>query len=401
MRLSLVAPWAALVAFVTCEIPHQNPDPFNMTLINGTLGDGGSGGPLDSDWPPLDDTRWNQLKCKGEMFQHLMTLSDEKCGKALDPPRDSCVSQWSGEDSLKAWGWDYFDAPGVNGDLSNTEYWGLRPALRALGLSYKAMKRHQEGGNFIFWWHTHYDLWAKNEKGEKIGKNHQTYVGTDGKTRRVTGGEYLHGWNPTDGVITAMNLLSPAKAAERMKPPVPQSDWPALARQSDLMYLGWEDLTDDQDRDNIKHFFVLSIENELTGMAIVRAVRGRKKEFVTDWPGDLFDKDTDEAMALLGSPLGRAFAHFLFQHKPTLGHLRVKDVRVFIGEKILHEGPILMISVEPVPKEEEPKNPDDPDKPGKRSEMGLAQSSPFGSNGTLSQINDSNFVRTYFIRSKL
>jgi hypothetical protein len=97
MQQSLLIMVVTLVASAICRVvPSRTFGTFDRIILNGTDEEGRFGAAAGKSWEPLDDTTWDQFKCKGQRFQYLMTLSDEKCGQALTPPKTSCVSEWSG-----------------------------------------------------------------------------------------------------------------------------------------------------------------------------------------------------------------------------------------------------------------------------------------------------------------
>lgn len=83
-------------------------------------------------------------------------------------------------------------------------------------------------------------------------------------------------------------------------------------------------------------------------------------------PGYVFLRTSicrDPLIPLLGTPNAVGLGYFLAQHKPELGNLRVTGVVVFHGDTET-KLPCLAFHVQPVPEDENKKDPDDPQGPG-------------------------------------
>jgi hypothetical protein len=101
--------------------------------------------------------------------------------------------------------------------------------------------------------------------------------------------------------IIRLELKSPEYAGrEDRTPPVDRSGLPALQRASDIMWLSWAARAADPKK--LQYFLMVSITNEDTQKAILRALNGQPLD---QWPGrcysTLLAPDADVAKALLGA----------------------------------------------------------------------------------------------------
>ncbi|KAF1357235.1 hypothetical protein EJ07DRAFT_129930 [Lizonia empirigonia] len=150
---------------------------------------------------------------------------------------------------------------------------------------------------------------------------------------RSTEGYHRIGVNAPGGAIMALDHRSPASAAETLWGHTPNTDeLPHIRAASDFAWAFWSRATAGGGIRNIRYFFNCLIVNEET-QALIR----RAHEMMTPprsapgmWPGTEFHMDSEQGLALLGSPLGRWGGYFLLQHKEQLGGNKViSKVRVF------------------------------------------------------------------------
>jgi hypothetical protein len=73
------------------------------------------------------------------------------------------------------------------------------------------------------------------------------------------------------------------------------------------------------------------IENTETE-ALIKQALDRVGKPLGPWPGVVFDMNTDEGQALLGSPNGLGVGYLLIQHKNSLGMKTISKVTVFQDE---------------------------------------------------------------------
>ncbi|KAJ4993438.1 hypothetical protein SVAN01_00986 [Stagonosporopsis vannaccii] len=204
----------------------------------------------------------------------------------------------------------------------------------------------------------HYDPYLQ-VNGRSVTIAEQTYV-VDGKTYRVSvaftlgSASYLLivkatratatiGANAQDGVIYFFNVKSAVEGAKLVwgvtQPPVDQL--PQLKQISDMAWGIWRRRhPDGQNLGSINKFLVYYIVNPITNELVAEALRTYNLEpgqtrliRVPQWPGVTFSMDSEQGVAMLGSPNGIAVGYFLAQHKTQLGGNKyVTDVQIFLNE---------------------------------------------------------------------
>jgi len=179
--------------------------------------------------------------------------------------------------------------------------------------------------------------------------------------------------------IIVQNRIGPVEAMRQLHPDFTLGELPALMRSSDIMWAMWEHAVPASQLRELQIFASLTITNPTT-LALISHAFG-------DMGGELGEKatvfkmDTEQGKALLSSPNGAGFAHFLIQRKGQLGLKRIFSVAVVRSSTSWHS-PCMVFVVEdlekPVPRPEddtapvaEPVDPND-------TEMMDAPAAPLG-----------------------
>jgi hypothetical protein len=201
-----------------------------------------------------------------------------------------------------------------------------------------------------------YELWhGDNDANKDHTKSfvEQDYK-VDGQEYSKTGAYHKVAINHVGGVVTAQYRLSPTHAAKEHWGWDPhKTELPALRTSADLLWGLW--YRDNPDLKNIHYFWAQNVANAQTAGIIASALKIWGKE-LSGWPGVTFYMDTDEGMALLGSPNAISFGYFLVSHKRELGNKRITKAQVFWGNEnskrqMDMKHPELMFYVEDVPEE--------------------------------------------------
>ena len=105
--------------------------------------------------------------------------------------------------------------------------------------------------------------------------------------------------------IVGLDLLGPFEGAKRnlyriLKP----DELPKLRILSDLYWAYWVELHDkaglSSSVTNLNTYIVSNVHNKNTDRVITRALGTRHKEHLESWPGQYFETETPEGLALLG-----------------------------------------------------------------------------------------------------
>ncbi|KAF2832785.1 hypothetical protein CC86DRAFT_399450 [Ophiobolus disseminans] len=271
-------------------------------------------GPIPN--PAANDV-WEAAKCKEKKFMAQMSYSDYDVGQILPTPVNTAVSPWELND-LKPSG---YIMPGVDQayrDFSTGGFWGVADFFRHIGISDRC---REEGGKWFAAVITHYRL---GMPGTVPAKHEQTYPGPDGHIRRVSGAYFYMAVNPERGI---------------------HYELPNMRALSDMMWAMWEYHTPDNARANMNFFMSLGINNPPTLTIIRRAMDSAGQQLSTT--PYRFNIDSDGALALLGSPNGARFAHFLIQRKNQIGMKTVTGVHAFECVSRSHD-PRFMFTVGPI-----------------------------------------------------
>nr|OQO24852.1 hypothetical protein B0A51_07850 [Rachicladosporium sp. CCFEE 5018] len=145
----------------------------------------------------------------------------------------------------------------------------------------------------------------------------------------ISKGTYNQFMNIQLGLVIPYYIYSPQ---HEMKVNSKQGKAVDLSRYSDVLFLYWKKLCGRTTTSvcPLKYFLFLNIENQQT-WATVLNVLGSKK--LTEWPGVMFDMNSDEGKALLATQIGNPLAWFLIQHKAALGTQIVTKV-LFVARLI-------------------------------------------------------------------
>ncbi|KAH6858617.1 hypothetical protein B0T12DRAFT_163164 [Alternaria alternata] len=200
----------------------------------------------------------------------------------------------------------------------------IEVALTALGLSTTPMK---DGGKNIGISIEHNDDQLKYEDGEEVPIDEQNYE-VDGKTYPNTGAWFRFTLNPEQGVIFGQDFLGPKAAAkENLDWDVKKEELPKLSIASDILAAYW--LRSPTPK-NLKYWFGQDVTNEDTVPIIIKILLNHGyTEGVPTWPGLQLNMPSEEALVLLGSPIGSTVAFFLIQHKEELGLKHVSSITIF------------------------------------------------------------------------
>ncbi|CAE7185341.1 hypothetical protein PTNB85_07087 [Pyrenophora teres f. teres] len=127
------------------------------------------------------------------------------------------------------------------------------------------------------------------------------------------------------GILIASYNRAPAYAAR-----VPNTPLPPVQHWSDVAFLQWQYLQEDeQGTRGLKYILRESIENEDTLAIVERITNDLAAGEDLYWPGLVLDANSEQAMALLGTPNGGGVAWMLAQHRQQLGHKVVEKVVLF------------------------------------------------------------------------
>ncbi|KAF2255978.1 hypothetical protein BU26DRAFT_12892 [Trematosphaeria pertusa] len=307
---------------------------------------------------PATNDYMNHVVCKGINFLDAFPDTDEGAGSLWKPKLPSAHSSYTWPD-LGAWGYNIYLCDPHGRDFTSNNL-GLDRALRELGMSDKAT---EEGGR-IRCLHVHHgDIMARYpHNNQRIPEDVQSYRGPDNRVRRVTGAYFVIGINADEGAIFTINVKGPSYTAPERFPPVPFDQLPNLRASSDVMWGLWKRYAPANTINNLKWYFVVGIVNDPTRSVLIRAMNELNEE-LKPYPGTWIGMDTVYGQAILGTPNAVGLGYFLAQHKPELGNLRVTGVVVFHGDTET-KLPCLAFHVQPVPEDENKKDPDDPQGPG-------------------------------------
>ncbi|KAH6870340.1 hypothetical protein BKA58DRAFT_361044 [Alternaria rosae] len=272
------------------------------------------------------------------MLSWAMDHDDSEVGPLYNPERTTAASPYRSIDDLHKWYWMYNDLKSTEDfyfDLYKT--WGIGWALADLGINPYA-SRFEGGENHI----VNYQHFTP--KYITALQDQRYYV--DNKQYRATGAEFTFSLNIKDGVIIGMDRTSPKEAGKtKVSPPITGDGLPKLNQFSDVAWLDWEFLMKENKGDvkNIHYFVSVLIVNPETKVVALRAVRTRGQN-LEDFPGQTFERGTDEMNALMGTPNIQGFAYMLVQHKAQLDNMYIKKIQVFAC-KTMREPPCIIAHV--------------------------------------------------------
>ncbi|KZM28677.1 uncharacterized protein EKO05_0009934 [Ascochyta rabiei] len=260
-----------------------------------------------------DQSLWQKHVCRGERLTQASKRNKDTAIQFANP----IDSEWDGtlEAELKTWGYTDFRGKSLYCELDN-----LADSLNQIGIDTRFKHKSKDGQNQCF-------NIAHRNPGESTPLKDQSYTVGDKKYRMTDA--YAHiGVNARDGVISFLNVKSAERGAIQAwkveRPLV--NDLPRLRQISDISWAFWRRAhPDGANLDNINKFLVHDIVNADTLKLIELALKtyrvpdGQQRErYLPKWPGLVFDMETDEGKAMLGSPNGVAVGYFVAQHKTQL-----------------------------------------------------------------------------------
>jgi len=266
--------------------------------------------------------------------------ADDKTAAALYGLGETAESPYHGDlhDTLVSWGYnDNTEAMQKKADSECDMENGnmVKKCFEELGLGTKSKGK---GGPNECFQIEHYDSPAviPNEDGSRPEKENQHYKAPCGTIMRVTSAEDTVGINGIGDMVVAINIVSPARAAEDLwgRKPLPE-ELPHIRSFSDISWAYWNRAAAGNIQ-GIKYFMAAMVINKETNQYIRRILSELTppEEETKTWPGHEFSMDSDAGKALLGSPMGRWAGYFLMQHKRQLGGNKfISKVRVFRSEK--------------------------------------------------------------------
>ncbi|KAF2643424.1 hypothetical protein P280DRAFT_394996 [Massarina eburnea CBS 473.64] len=275
--------------------------------------------------PPLEAPipLFERCKCKGEVMLQAMRSSDAEAAKFFDPKRTFIQSPYKDYPTdLNKWGWQDVPVDRIRPYYFELDYaWGIANVLRDLGVSDKST---EDGGNNEV-------VTVQHNRPERDAGSidKQTYT-VDGKEYRATGASFSFSVNAIDGVIIAMDRISPRFSAKKRIPKIPDDQLPQLNQWSDVGWLYYLDRVNKMrvPLRRVKYFLSLMITNGESLMVIGEALDGKP---IKPWPGATFLPDSDGYKAILGTANGIGIGYFLIQHKDReqLGNMYVSQIQAF------------------------------------------------------------------------
>ncbi|KAF1835622.1 hypothetical protein BDW02DRAFT_279021 [Decorospora gaudefroyi] len=232
----------------------------------------------------LQSQVYEKALAKGKQLYAMMLANDSNAGQMFLPPLASATSPFHDLNDIAKWGYDLFknEVP--------TEH----------TIDYK----------------TH----------------HLNPVVVNGKTYPATRAMFSNDINLGTGILTAHVNITPAQAAISNKLPA-TIPLPDLAHWSDVAFLQWKDATAGLNPMPCLRAVVRDqIINRTTALVIDYILSSQLSWIEKDkrYPSFTFMADSDEGLALLGTPNGAGVAYLLIQHKQLdgLGHRVVEEVEL-------------------------------------------------------------------------
>ncbi|KAH3980431.1 hypothetical protein HBH64_030150 [Parastagonospora nodorum] len=299
---------------------------------------------------PATDAMWNTAVCKGRKMIAQMSYSDYDVAQLLPNPKDTVQSPWGYAD-LKKWGYNMFYSPPDYRDYSAGKYWGISTVLK--GMKYTDVCGRKPGE-----WKA---LSIQHMDGSTKPLKEQIYTDPSGKVKRATAAYFYMSVLEGAGIM-AQNRHGPWDALQALHPlDYAAEEVPELQRSSDMMWAMWEYAVPSDQRQNLEMFSTLAIGNQKTLALISRALKSLGKELSR--APTVIEMNTEEGKALLSSPNGAGFAHFLIERKAQVGHKRIDVVLLFECESA-RSSPCMVFGVEdvevPTPRPKDDATPKDP-----------------------------------------
>lgn len=256
---------------------------------------------------PASDELWNRCRDRGCTLSWAMQADDAEVGPAYNPARENARSPFRNLDDLKTWGWSPFPPEKIDESYHNFyATWGIGEALAGLGVS-EYSDIYDGGENVVV---------AIDHRSQDLsdGPVDQQKYTAYGKQYRATGASYSMAINTKEGVLMGLSRLSPKNAATDRRPHVPDDQIPALNQFSDVGWLAWESLANDDGYDvtGLRYLLSVGIVNPFTKSVIRRAMDAKGWE-LAPWPGHTFERQWFETRAIIGTPNVQGFAYMLIR----------------------------------------------------------------------------------------
>ncbi|KAH6625587.1 hypothetical protein C7974DRAFT_313491 [Boeremia exigua] len=297
------------------SIGGKDDHSFNFT----TLVDVGADWTDDVTTTANDEQKWASNVARGRKLLAAMKGTDAEAA-AIWKMEGTAKSSFDGDlkTEMKQWGWN--DNPdkqkkALDPQCDVAVYHKIGRAFEELGLGTKSKNAGGPNECFIA------EHWSgptikKNLLGKLPKPEDQKYKACDGNKYRVT-----------------LDRKSPAHGAAQLWGRTPEDrELPHIRSSSDVTWAFWNRATAGGDITNIKYFFNCLIVNPETQDLIRQAHEKMTppRSAPGMWPGTEFSMDSEQGLALLGSPLGRSHGFFLIQHKEKLGRSKfISKARVF------------------------------------------------------------------------
>ncbi|KAF3046021.1 hypothetical protein E8E12_010379 [Didymella heteroderae] len=256
--------------------------------------------------PALEKTYWQKCVCRSQTLTKACMSSKDNAvqfGTPLDTKFDGTL-----EADLARWGYieRNKEANEKHCDLFEMTLEGVLEGLE-LG-----------GHNECFWF--------QHNRGEKEPlPGVSDWVPVDQQTYQNTYAKAIMAANADDGVIYFIyrkSAVSGAAEAWGVKVP-PVDQLPELRQMSDMAWGMWRRVhPSEAGFSNIKYSVVAQVVNKETLGLIADVHKSEESQAgqarvdqVHEWPGVIWDIESPEGVAMLGSPNGLAIGYFLSQHK--------------------------------------------------------------------------------------
>ncbi|KAJ4353617.1 Mitochondrial import inner membrane translocase subunit tim8 [Didymosphaeria variabile] len=254
------------------------------------------------------------------------------------------LSPWDGElrAELQLWGWAETERPEKCDFRNGVGRLGLETAFANLvdvrGIQGINPRPSNEGSGTVCHLIRHYDSPAvlnRPAAGHPWPPRGQQVYNVNAREYTVTGAFFTIAVNRAAGLIAFIDRRSPVKAAEDLWNRKPSDDeLPALRATSDVAWGLWNRRQgpDNPGLGRIKYFLIGPIVNYETTKIIMEICDEDRAPL---WPGLDFNFPEQQALALLGSPNGRAVGFFLAQHKIQMGgKYFVSKVKLFNSDAV-------------------------------------------------------------------
>lgn len=199
---------------------------------------------------------------------------------------------------------------------------------------------------------------------------HDETVAVDGKTYPATMAHIQSVMKPEAGILLAECNTTPEamlNPCRKLDPATLVAKLPKLRHWSDVAFLQWKTLSANveprclPELRLIVRYQVLNTDTRAISSTILASLRKKRQEeakpgilydsWLPRWPGITFPIESEEAIALCGTPNGSGVLHLLAQRKVELGRKTIQEVCLCYGDgddKGLREVPTLIFHVKNV-----------------------------------------------------